>query len=42
MDGGPYLFNFIGLYLHNEVERFNPDKEDFTWAPVWIKLYSLP
>lgn len=22
--------------------RFNPDKEDLTWAPVWIWLYSLP
>lgn len=22
--------------------RFNPDKEDLTWAPVWIRLYSLP
>jgi hypothetical protein len=32
MDGGPYFFNYAGLYLHNWVERFNPDKEDFTWA----------
>jgi hypothetical protein len=23
------------------MERFIPDKEDFTMAPVWIRLYSL-
>jgi hypothetical protein len=42
MEGGPYFFNSVGLYLRNWTERFNPDKEDFTWAPVWIQLYSLP
>jgi len=30
------------LYLREWKERFNPDKEDFNWAPVWIYLYSLP
>ena len=24
------------------VELFNPDKEDLSWAPVWIRLYLLP
>ena len=24
------------------MERFNPDLENFNWAPVWIRLYSLP
>ena len=42
MDEGPYFFNFAGLYLWDWVERFNPDKEDFNWAPVWIRMYSLP
>jgi hypothetical protein len=42
MDGGPYFFNSAILYLRNWIERFNPDKEDFTWALVWIRLYSLP
>lgn len=42
MDEGPYFFNSVGLYLRNWVERFNPDKENFNWAPVWIRLYSLP
>lgn len=42
LDGGPYFFNAAGLYLRDWVERFNPDKEDLSWAPVWICLYSLP
>lgn len=42
MDEGPYFFNSAGLYLRNWVARFNSDKEDLTWAPVWIKMYSLP
>jgi len=41
-EGGPYFFNSLGLYLHDWKARFNPDKEDFTWALVWIRLYSLP
>lgn len=41
-DGGLYFFNSAGLYLREWVERFHPDKEDFNWAPVWIRLYSLP
>jgi hypothetical protein len=24
------------------MERFNPEKEDFTHALVWLRLYSLP
>ena len=42
LDEGPYFFNSAGLYLRDWVERFNPDKENFNWAPVWIRLYSLP
>lgn len=42
LDGGPYFFNAAGLYLREWVERFNLDKEDLSWAPVWIRLYSLP
>jgi len=42
IDGGPYFFNVAGLYLKDWVERFNQDKEDLSWAPVWIHLYSLP
>ena len=38
---GPYFFNSAGLYLRDWVPRFNPDQEDLTWAPVWIRLYSL-
>eukprot|EP00253_Pinus_taeda_P005524 PITA_05524 len=42
MDGGPYFFNADGLFLKGWVERFNPDTVDLSWAPVWIRLYSLP
>lgn len=41
-EGGPYFFNSFGLYLTDWKPRFNPDKEDFSWAPVWIRMYSLP
>lgn len=41
-ENGPYFFNSVGLSLHYWMERFNPWKEDFTYAPVWIRLYSLP
>jgi len=41
LDQGPYFFNSAGLYLREWIARFNLDKEDLTWAPVWIKMYSL-
>ena len=41
-ENGPYFFNSAGLFLRYWTERFSPDKEDFTMAPVWIRLYSLP
>jgi hypothetical protein len=41
-DGGPYFFNSAGLFLRFWTEKFSPEKEDFTYAPVWIRLYSLP
>eukprot|EP00253_Pinus_taeda_P031639 PITA_31639 len=42
LDNGPYFFNTAGHYLQDWIERFNPDKEDLSLAPVWIWLYSLP
>lgn len=42
LDDGPYFFNAAGLFLKGWVERFNPDTVDLSWAPVWIRLYSLP
>ena len=42
MEGGPYFFNYVGLFLRSWVECFNPDLEKFAWAPVWVDLYSLP
>jgi hypothetical protein len=41
-ENGPYFFNSAGIFLRFWTERFSPDKEDFTMAPVWIRLYSLP
>jgi hypothetical protein len=41
-ENGPYFFNSAGLFLRYWTERFSPDKEDFTMAPIWIRLYSLP
>jgi hypothetical protein len=41
-ENGPYFFNSAGLFLRFWTERFSPDKEDFSMAPVWIRLYSLP
>jgi hypothetical protein len=41
-DEGPYFFNLTGLHLKYWSECFSPEKEDFTAAPVWIRLYSLP
>jgi len=41
-EGGPYFFNSAGLFLRTWKERFNPDNEDLSVVPVWIRLYSLP
>jgi hypothetical protein len=41
-ENGPYFYNSAGLYLRFWTDRFSPEKEDFSCAPVWICLYSLP
>jgi hypothetical protein len=41
-DNGPYFYNSVGLFLRFWMDCFSPEKEDFTMAPVWIRLYSLP
>jgi hypothetical protein len=41
-ENGPYFFNSGGLYLRFWTDCFNPKKEEFSYAPVWIRLYSLP
>lgn len=41
-EGGLYFFNSAGLYLRDWKARFNPDKEYFNWAPIWIRMYLLP
>lgn len=41
-EGGPFFYNSVGLFLRPWKERFSPDKENMTIAPVWIHLYALP
>jgi hypothetical protein len=41
-EGGPYFYNSVGLYLCFWTDCFCPEKENFAYAPVWIRLYSLP
>jgi hypothetical protein len=41
-EGGSYFYNSAGLFLYFWMERFNPKKEDFTHAPIWLRLYFLP
>jgi hypothetical protein len=41
-ENGMYFFNSAGLYLRFWTDHFSLEKEDFTFAPVWIRLYSLP
>jgi len=41
-EGNLYFFNAVGIYLRLWKERFNPDKEDLTVAPISIRMYSLP
>jgi hypothetical protein len=41
-EGGSYFYNSAGLFLRFWTERFSPEREDFTHAPVWLRLYSLP
>ena len=41
MEGGPYFFNYVDLFLRNWVKRFNSDLEKLAWSPVWVCLYLL-
>jgi hypothetical protein len=41
-DNGPYFYNSVGLFLRFWTNCFSSKKEDFTMAPIWIRLYSLP
>ena len=41
-ENGPYFYNSAGLFLRPWKERFDPNKENLTIAPVWIRMYSLP
>jgi len=41
-ENGPCFLDSIGLYLRFMIERFVPEKEDFSHALVWICLYFFP
>jgi hypothetical protein len=41
-EGGSYFYNSAGLFLYFRTEGFNPKKEDFTHAPIWLRLSFLP
>ena len=41
-DSDPYFYGANGLHMRYWTEMFNPNKEDFTYVPIWIRLYSLP
>ena len=41
-DNGSYLYDLVGLFLQFWTDCFSPEKEEFTMAPVWIRLYSFP
>jgi hypothetical protein len=40
--GGSYFYNSTGLFLCFWMERFNSKKEDFTHAPIRLRLCFLP
>ena len=42
MEGDPYLFFSVGLFLRPWNECFNPEREEMTISPVWIHLFFLP
>ena len=41
-ENGPYFYNLVGLFLRPWKEIFDPNKENLTIAPSWIRMYSLP
>ena len=41
-DNGSYYYGSAGFHMCYWTKKFNPDKEDFTCVPIWIRLYSLP
>jgi hypothetical protein len=36
-----YFFHSVGLHLCYWMEKFNPKKEELSYALVWVRLYSL-
>ena len=42
IDGGPYFYYSVGLFLRPWKEKFSPKNEDMRIDQVWIRLYSLP
>ncbi len=40
-EGRSYFLNNVGLYIRHWEACFNPHKEKFIEAPIWVILYSL-
>jgi len=41
-ENGPYFHNNAGLFMRYWEECYNPDKEKFLAALVWVRLFGLP
>jgi len=41
-ENGPYFYYNVGLFMSFWEECYNPDKETFLAAPVWVRLFGLP
>ena len=41
-ENGPYFYYNVGLFMRFWEECYNPDKETFLVAPVWVRLFGLP
>lgn len=42
LHNGPYFMNSVGLFVCHWEPCYNPEKEQFLVAPIWVCLYSLP
>ena len=42
LDGGPYFFYSVGLFIRPWKENFFLNKEEMRVSSIWICLYSLP
>jgi len=41
-ENGPYFHYNVGLFMRYWEECYDPNKEKFLSAPVWVRLFGLP